>query len=414
MRTVASVDIGTSKIVALIGEVDSYGDVHIIGVGTARSKGIDKGSVTRLDVSAKAVASAVREAEEMSGQKIGSVIINVSGPKIKSQNEKVTIPISPAPIEVERSHIVRLIDNCLSKGKEEGYEIIHSIPRKYTLDDQEGIEDPVGLIGSKLTAQVHIVKSATTLSLNLSKAITASGLKPSYKVASPLASAKAVLREEEMEDGVLVLDIGAGLTDFVLYLDGYPALTGSIPLGGNNITKDLSHYMKVDQEEAERIKRENGVALVDAVKEGEMLKIKPRGEEREVSVERVKLAEVIQIRLEEIFEKIDEHIRNLGFKLDSANAGVVITGGTANLKGIKEFAERFTDLPARIGVPRELTGLKDKIEDPSYSTAVGLLRFATMEELLAKATASTNTNSNSKSKLNGFFDKFKEFLREIL
>jgi len=413
MRTVASIDVGTDKIVALVGEVDPYGDVHIVGVGSAKSKGIDKGSVTRLEVAARAIASAVKEAEEMSGQKIGNVIINVSGPTIKSQNERDTINISPSPIEVEQSHINRLLEMSIARAKEDGAEIIHAVPRRYILDDQEGIEDPVGLIGSKLTAQVHVVKVGTTLSRNLEKAVTSAGFTPTSRVASALASAKAVLREEEKDDGVLLLDMGAGLTDFVLFLDGYPVITGSIPLAGNNITKDISYFMKVDQEEAERIKKENGVALMDNVKEGEVIKIKPRGETREVSIEKRRLAEVIQIRLEEILEKIVEQIESLGFKIESANAGIVITGGSANLAGMKEFIERFTDLPARIGKPTELTGLKEKIEDPIYSTAVGLLRYGVAPEgLLSERKVGTTTNNNYK--VRNFLDRVKEFLREIL
>ncbi len=413
MRTVASIDIGTDKIVALIGEVDNYGDVHIIGVGETKSRGIDKGSVTRLEVAARAIATAVREAEEMSGQKVSDVIINVSGPSVKSQNERDTINISPSPVEVEEEHINRLLERSIAKGKEDGYDIVHAIPRKYTLDDQEGIEDPIGLIGSKLTAQVHIVKVGTTLSRNLEKAVVSAGFQPTSRIVSALASAKSVLKLEEMEDGALLIDMGAGLTDFVLYVEGYPVITGCVPLAGNAITKDISFFMKVDQEEAERIKRESGVALVDMVKEGDILKIKPRGETRELSIEKSRLAEVIQVRLEEIVEKIVEKINEAGFKVDAANAGVIITGGTANLKGIKEFMERFLDLPARIGIPQGLIGLKEKIENPRYSTAVGLLKFGVKPEGVMSERRMV-MSSNSGGGFKSIIERIKEFLREIL
>lgn len=413
MRTVAAIDIGTDKIVALIGEVDNYGDVHIVGVGETKARGIDKGSITRLEVAARAIATAVREAEEMSGQKVTNVVINVSGANVKSQNERDTINISPSPVEVEEEHINRLLERSIAKGKEDGFDIVHAIPRKYTLDDQEGIEDPVGLIGSKLTAQVHIVKVGTTLSRNLEKAVASAGFQPTMRVVNALASAKSVLKEEEMDDGVLLIDMGAGLTDFVLYLEGHPVITGCIPFAGNAITKDISYFMKVDQEEAERIKKDSGVALVDLVKDGDILKIKPRGETRELSIERFRLAEVIQVRLEEIVEKIVEKIEEAGYKLDSANAGIVITGGTANLKGIKEFLEKFTDLPARVGVPSSLIGLKEKIENPKYATAVGLLNFGTKPEgviLEKRALISTNNSGGIKD----IIEKIKDFFREIL
>lgn len=413
MRTVASIDIGTDKIVALIGEVDSYGDVHIVGVGETKSRGINKGSVTKLEVAARAIATAVREAEEMSGQKVREVVINVSGEKLRSQNEKDTVNISPSPVEVGEEHIGRLLERSIAKGKEDGFDIIHAIPRKYTLDEQDGIEDPVGLIGSKLTAQIHIVKVNTTLSVNLEKAVTSAGFEPVSKVVSAIASAKAVLKEEEKEEGVLLIDMGAGLTDFILFLEGHPVITGSIPLAGNTITKDISTFMRVDQEEAERIKKEGGVALVDMVKEGDVLRIRPRGEDRELSIDRFKLAEVIQIRLEEIIEKVMERIEEAGFRLDSANAGVVITGGSANLEGMKEFLERFTDLPARVGVPEGLIGLKEKIEDPKYATAVGLLKFSVAPEGVVQENR-TVVSKNGKGLFGNVVEKLKEFFREIL
>ncbi|RLJ70355.1 cell division protein FtsA [Hydrogenivirga caldilitoris] len=417
MKTVASIDIGTDKIVALIGEVDTYGDLHIVGVGESKARGVDKGTITRLEVAARAIATAVREAEEMSGQKVSEVVINVSGSTIKSQNEKDTINISPSPVEVENEHIQRLVERSIARGKEDGYEIIHAIPRRYMLDDQEGIEDPVGLIGSKLTAQVHIVKVGTTVSRNIEKAVVSAGFQPAMRVASAIASAKAVLSDEEKEEGVLLIDMGASLTDFVLYLEGYPVITGSLPLAGNAITKDISSYMKIDPEHAEKIKREQGVALVNLVKEGEIIKIKPRGEDRDISIEKTTLAEVIQIRLEEIIEKIVEKIDSSGYKIDIANAGVVITGGCANLKGIKEFVERFTDLPARIGVPSGIIGLKEKIEDAKYATAVGLLKFRVSPEGIIPGGLRMELHSNGPGKginFGGMVEKFKNFLREIM
>ncbi len=414
MRTVASIDIGTDKIVALIGEVDTYGDIHIIGVGEARSKCINRGTITKLGVAARAIATAVREAEEMSGHKVTGVVINVSGEDLRSQNEKDTINISPSPIEIEEEHINRLLERSVAKGKEDGFEIIHAIPRKYTLDNQEGIEDPTGLIGSKLTAQVHIVKAPTTLIGNLEKAVVVAGFTPTVRVVSALASAKAVLTEEEKENGVLLIDIGAGLTDYALFIEGHPVVTGSVPMGGLNITKDIAFFMKVEQEEAERTKKENGVAFVDLVREGEIIKIKPKGEMREVAVERRQLAEVIQVRLEEILEKVIGEIEKAGFKVDSANAGVVITGGTGNLQGIKDLVERFTDLPARIGIPTGVIGLKERIEDPKYATVVGLLKFAVSPEgMVSEAKAKVGLSTNS-SGFKDIIEKIKEFLREIL
>ena len=353
----------------------------------------------------------------MSGHKVTDVIINVSTEKIKSQNERDTTSISSSPVEIEEEHINRLLERGVTKGKEDGYEIIHAIPRKYTLDNQEGIEDPTGLIGSKLTAQIHIVKVPTTIVGNLEKAVAVAGFSPTKRVVNVLASAKAVLAEEERESGVLLIDIGAGLTDFALFIEGSPVVTGAVPIGGLSITKDIAYFMKVEYEEAERAKRENGVALVDLVREGEIIKIKPKNEIREVAVEKRHLAEVIQVRIEEILEEVVTRIENAGFKVDSAGAGVVITGGTANLKGIKELVERFTDLPARIGVPTGIIGLKERIEDPKYATSVGLLKFAVSPEGMiseGKARAVSTNSVGFKEVFKGFFDKVREFFRDIL
>jgi len=413
MRTVASVDIGTDKIVALIGEVDSYGDIHIIGVGETASRGIYRGFITKLGAAARAIATAVREAEEMSGQKVSEVFINVSGQGIKSQNEKDTINISPSPVEVQEEHVDRLLERSIAKGREDGYEIVHTVPTRYTLDDQEGVEDPVGLIGSRLTAQVHIVKVSLTLSRNLERAVSSAGFEASGKAVGALASAKAVLREEELEEGVLLIDMGAGLTDFVLFLEGNPVVTGCVPFAGGVITRDIVSFMRVDQEEAERIKREEGSALVELVNGGDTFRIRPRGESREFSLEKSKLAEVIQVRLEEIMDKVVEEISGAGFKLDAANAGVVVTGGTANLRGIKEFLERFTELPARVGMPEGVIGLKEKIEDPKYATAVGLLKYAVSRDGLVGQRGVFSENNNVPT-LKGIITKVREFLREIL
>ena len=299
MRLITSLDIGTSKVVALVGEVDSYGDLHVIGIGEAPSKGIDKGYVTRLYLAVSSVLNAIKEAQEMAGTKITSVVLGLSGPTLKSQNEKDTISISSQPVEINYSHIERLIERAIMRSKEEGYEILDAIPRKFVLDEQEGVIDPVGLLGSRVSAEVHVVKISSSLLKNTEKVALNAGMEIAGKFLSPLASAEAVLTPEEKEEGVLMIDMGAGLTDFVVFLEGSILVTGCLPVGGSNITKDIAHFMKINIEQAERIKIENGYAYADMINEAERIKIKPRGEEKEVSVSRRQLAEVIQIRLED-------------------------------------------------------------------------------------------------------------------
>ncbi len=411
-RIIASIDVGTSKIAVLIAEVDNYGDIHIIGLADRESRGVQRGAVTKLEVAARSIALAVGEAENMAGKKIESVVINISGDGLKSQNEKETFNLSPSPIEIEDEHIARLIKRCVDKAKEDRYEIVHAIPRKFNLDDYIDIEDPKEMSASKLEAQVHIVKVPDTLSRNMVRTINRAGFEPDMIVVNALASAKAVLKEEEKEEGVLMLDIGAGLTDFVLFTERAPILTGCIPLGGIHITRDISHYMKVNIEEAERIKEKHGVAYVDMVKDTDIIKIKPRGEDREVSANKTELAEVIQIRLEEIMDGVKEQIKKAGINYEEvAKAGVVITGGTAELKGIKEFIENYLDLPSRIGAPSDVKGLRDRVERPTYSTAYGLLEFWRSPQ--GVVSSEEEVKVNGRSWFSELVDKVKNFLKDI-
>ncbi len=417
MKLITALDIGTSKVVALVGEIDSYGDVHIIGIGESPSKGIDRGYVTRLDLAVNSVLNAIKEAQEMSGIKLSTVVLGISGPTLKSQNERDTVSISSQPVEIDYTHIERLIDRAIMRSREEGYEILSAIPRKFILDEQEGVIDPVGLLGSKMSAEVHVVKIGTSLLKNIEKVVANAGVDIAGRFLSPLAGAEAVLSYEEKEEGVLMMDMGAGLTNFVVFSEGSILITGCIPMGGINITKDIAHFMKINIEQAERIKIENGYALADAVNETERIKIKPRGEEKEVTVSRRQLAEVIQIRLEEIMEKVADYLNAQGVNLDSLHAGVVITGGSAKLAGMREFLERYFDLPVRIGYPVGVIGLKEKVQDPAYAVAVGLVKLAHRElafekrGTLQKGKEKTTENSFNLSSL---ITRFKAFFKDIM
>jgi cell division protein FtsA len=416
MKVIASLDLGTSKTVALLAEIDSYGDMHIIGVGEVPSKGIERGQITRLDLAVTSILKAVKEAQEMAGVRITSVNLGISSPILKSQNERDTINVSPQPVEIDESQIERLLERATTRAKEEGYEIVSAIPRKFILDDQERVLNPTGLLGSKLTVDVHLIKVSTSLLKNVEKAVLSSGLTIGGRYPSILASAEAVLSQEEKEEGVLLLDIGAGLTDFMLFLEGSPVLTGTVPKGGNSITKDIAHFMKINTEQAERIKIEHGFALVSMVNESEKIRIKPRGEDKEIVVGKKEVAEVIQSRLEEIADDVFEQMKNQGINLStiSVNAGIVLTGGSSKLAGIKEFFERYTNLPVRIGSPTGVIGLREKVQDPAYATAVGLLKLR--PQLVHGYSFNQNLESLSRDgkKLVSLLEKIKSFFKEVL
>ncbi len=417
MKLITALDIGTSKVVALVGEIDSYGDVHVIGIGESPSKGIDRGYVTRLDLAVNSVLNAIKEAQEMSGAKLSTVVVGISGPTLKSQNERDTVSISSQPVEIDYTHIERLIDRAVMRSREEGYEIISAIPRRFVLDEQEGVIDPVGLLGSKMSAEVHVVKIGTSLLKNTEKVVMNAGMDILGRFISPLASAEAVLTLEEKEEGVLMMDMGAGLTNFVVFSEGSILITGCVPMGGINITKDIAHFMKINIEQAEKIKIESGYALSDAVNETERIKIKPRGEEKEVTVSRKQLAEVIQIRLEEIVEKVGDYLNAQGVNLDALHAGIVITGGSAKLAGMREFLERYFDLPVRIGYPMGVIGLKEKVQDPAYATAVGLVKMAHRELALERKGSLQKGKEKvmeNSFNLSGLITRFKAFFRDIM
>ncbi|MEN3029126.1 MAG: cell division protein FtsA [Aquificaceae bacterium] len=417
MKLITALDIGTSKVVALVGEVDSYGDLHVIGIGETQSKGIDRGYVTRLDLAVNSVLGAIKEAQEMAGVKLTAVVLGISGPTLKSQNEKDTVSISSQPVEIDYSHIERLIDRAVMRSREEGYEILGAVPRKFILDEQEGVIDPLGLLGSKISAEVHVAKVGASLLKNAEKVVLNSGLEIEGKFISPLASAEAVLTLEEKEEGVIAIDLGAGLTDFVVFSEGSLLVTGCIPMGGLNITKDIAHFMKINSEQAERIKIENGYALADVVNEAERIKIKPRGEEKEVTVSRKQLAEVIQIRLEEIMERLTELLNLHGVDLNALHAGIVITGGSAKLAGMKEFLERYFDLPVRIGYPMGVIGLKEKVQDPSYATSVGLIKLAHKNLTFDRKVMSRKSQekkSDSTLSLSGIMARLRAFFKDIM
>ncbi len=415
MKVISALDIGTSKVISIVGELDTYGDIHIIGVGEVPSKGFDRGNITRLDLAVSSIVNAVKEAQEMASVKIENVVLGISGSNIKSQNERDTLSISPQPVDIDQSHIDRLMERATTRAREEGYEVISYTPRNFTLDNQDGIINPMGLFGSKLSAEVHVVKVSIGLLRNIERAVTLAGLRVTKIYVNGMASAEAVLTPEEKEEGVLLIDMGAGLTDFVLFSGGFPSVTGAIPTGSMNITKDIAHFMKTSSDQAEKIKLESGYAIADLVNESERIKIKPRGEEREVSISRRELAEVIQIRLEEISDEIVKSISSKGYSLDQINAGIVVTGGGAKLGGIREFFERFFDMPVRIGYPEGVIGLKERVQDPAYSCSVGLLKLAVKESLYKPhMNLIEKAGNNRDSSFLSLIRKIKSFFRDVI
>ncbi|MEN3033821.1 MAG: cell division protein FtsA [Aquificaceae bacterium] len=415
MTLIAAVDLGSSKVVALIAEVDAYGELNVIGFGRVnQDKAIERGTITKLESALNAIQSALREAQEMAGVRVSSVVIGISGPSLKSQNEKELVHISTPPSKITQMNIDRVIERVLSRSREDSYEVISAIPRRYILDDQEVVYDPIGLMASKMQSEVHVIKSASNPVRNIENVLNGLGLEVRERFASPIASAEATLSQEDKEEGVLLIDFGAGLTSYCVYLEGSPLLTGSIPIGGINITRDIGHFMKVNVEQAERVKIEQGCALAEAVKEDEEIAIIPRGETSPIKLARRKIAEVIQIRLEEIAEAVREELNKNKIDLETLHAGIVLTGGSAKISEIKTFAERFFQTAVRVGLPDGFTGLRDRLRDPSYSTVIGLLKLARRKRIQASIAQQYDGKPAFQEKVSSFFARIKSVLREII
>ncbi|MFP3254713.1 MAG: cell division protein FtsA, partial [Hydrogenobaculum sp.] len=278
----------------------------------------------------------------------------------------------------------------------------------------EGILDPIGLTGSRLECDVHIIKAGVSLLRNVERTVSVAGYKLFGRVFAGLASAESSLTEEEKLEGVLLIDIGHSVTNFVLYHNGQPAVSGTVPIGGYNITRDLAHFLKISTEEAERIKLESGVAFIELVDEIEKVKIKPRGEDKEAMVPRRQLAEVIQIRLEELMDKIVEKINNSSIKLENINAGAVITGGTAKLNGIKDFTEHYLDMAVRIGYPLNITGLKEKLQDPSYACVCGIIKIAQNMKDISYTAPQRPTQRQIQARNTSFLQKIMNFFKDLI
>lgn len=372
---VVGLDIGTTKVVALVGEVEGR-NIQIIGMGKAPSRGLEKGVVVDIGETTASIKRAVEEAENMADVQIESVHAGIAGKHISSINNSGTVSISRDSRIVTKDDVRRVIETAQAVQISPDCEIIHVIPRQYIVDGQEGITDPVGMIGTRLEVDVHIVVGARTAVYNIIRCVNNLDIDIQRIVLQPLASSYAVLNEAEKELGVVMMDIGGGTTDIAIFRNGDIWFSRVLPIAGEQITNDLTVGMKVPYEEAERIKVVEGMPrLSEATSEEERIEIIDLSGERK-TVSKRKLAKIIEPRLEELFDLAMGEIEDAGYR-DLIPAGVVLTGGTALLNGLCEFvSERYNVSVRRGRNPYGIHGLKDIVESPIYSTAIGLLKYA--------------------------------------
>lgn len=372
-EVIVGVDIGTTKICAIVSKV-SEGKLNIVGIGSHPSSGLRKGVVVNMDSTINSIKKAVHEAELMAGIKISNCIASISGAHIKSFNSNGVVAIREK--EVREDDIIRAIDAAKAVAIPADRQIIHVIPQEYIVDDQDGIKDPLGIQGVRLEVKVHIITGSVSAAQNILKCLKVVGLEVEDIILGQLASSEATLSPEEKEIGVALIDIGGGTSDIAIFSNGSIKYTSIVPFGGNNITNDIAIGLRTPLEEAEKIKKKHGCAYSGMIGANETIEVPSVGGRKPRVLMRKTLADIIEPRVEEIGRIIYEEIRKSGTERILAS-GAVITGGTANLEGIVELFENvFNNMPVRKGYPQGVGGLVDVINNPIYSTGVGLVLYA--------------------------------------
>lgn len=374
---IVGLDIGTTKVVCIVGEVNpgagsDEAQLDIIGFGQAPSTGLRKGVVINIDSTVEAIRKAVKEAENMAGIKIHSAYVGIAGTHIKSFNSSGVVAVKDK--EITEHDVQRVIEAAQAVVIPQDREVLHVIPQEFIIDDQDGIRDPIGMNGVRLEAKVHIVTGAISTAQNLIKCANRAGIQVTKLCLQPIASSSAVLSHDEKELGVALVDIGGGTTDIAIFREGALLHTSVLPVGGVHITNDISVGVRASIDAAEKIKIAHGCSLASLVKEDETIEVPAVGEGKPRVVSRKILAEIIEPRVEEIFSLIQNEITRSGYS-DVLAAGMVLTGGTTLLQGMIELGDFFFEIPLKRGVPIRLGGLKEVVNSPKFSTAVGLLKY---------------------------------------
>lgn len=368
---IAGLDLGTTKVCAIVAEVTDDG-LDIIGIGSVPSKGLRKGVVVNIESTVHAIKAAIDQAETMAGVEIASVYAGIAGSHVRGINQEGVAAI--ATREVSDEDVRRVLEQAKAIPLPGDRQVIHVLPQEYIVDDQDGIREPVGMSGVRLEARVHLVTAANAAAQNIIKCCERCDLHVAEVVLEPLASAHAVLSEDEKEIGVVLIDIGGGTTDLIIHVDGAVVHTSVIPIGGINLTNDIATGLRTPMAEAERIKIKYGCAATSMVDEDETIEVPSVGGRAPRVLPRAVLCDIIEPRVEEIFQAAHHVIAETGFA-DMLASGVVITGGTTLLDGMPELAEQILGLPVRRGGPIGIGGLLDVVKSPAYSTGVGLVKY---------------------------------------
>ncbi len=370
---VVGLDIGTSKIAAIVGKIKADGAIEIIGIGTHPSKGLKKGVVVNIDSTVESIQRAIDGAERMSGVHVSSVSVGIAGSHISSFNSNGMVAISYQ--EVQEEDVLRVIEAAKTIAIPSDQEILHILPQEFMIDNQGGIREPVGMSGVRLEAKVHMITGSVSSAQNITKCVERCDLTVDSLILEQLASSESVLSEDEKELGVCLVDIGGGTTDIAIFQNGAIRHTAVIPVAGDQVTNDIAVALRTPMAAAEQIKRDYACALPQLIAVDEEIEVASVGDRPSRCLSRLTLVEVIEPRYEELFQLIQAELRRANFE-DKVAAGIVLTGGSSLVEGAVELAEEVFHMPVRLGVPVDVVGLKDEVSSPSFATTVGLLNYA--------------------------------------
>ncbi len=408
---VVGIDVGTTKVCTIVGEVREE-DIHVVGLGVEPSRGMQKGVVTDMNALTAAISSSVHKAERSSGYAIGRAFVSMAGSQISSINSRGVAGIAGART-VQREDVERALVNARAIAIPHNREVLHVIPRTYKLDDADGIRSPLGMHGFRLEVEAHIITASTTTIQNLQKCVESTGVYVDRFILNPLASGDVVLTPTERQMGVMVVDIGGGTTDLAIFVDSVVWYVAVLPVAGWHITNDVAHGLRLPFDLAEAVKLQYGHANSREVDSLEAFPVQPFGEELPSKVQRRDMAQIIEARVEEIFDLVLQEAKRSGYD-GLIPAGIVLTGGSALLPGIREVAARATRMPVRLAQPEKITGMADSLHSPSFSTSVGLLRLglAMDQEERQRAALDGRTPRGGPSPLSKMLGVFKRFLPE--
>ncbi|MEQ8482946.1 MAG: cell division protein FtsA [Pseudomonadales bacterium] len=400
-RRIVALDIGTSKVAALVGELDAEGGLEIIGIGSHPSRGLKKGVVVNIESTVQSIQRAVEEAELMAGCQIDAVYAGIAGSHIRSLNSHGIVAVRDK--EVYPQDVDRVIDAAQAMAIPADQKILHILPQEYIIDNQEGVKEPLGMSGVRLEAKVHLVTCAVNAAQNIEKCIVRCGLHVNDIILEQLASSYSVLSEDERELGVCLVDIGGGTTDIAIFTHGAIRHTAVIPIAGDQVTNDIAMALRTPTQNAEEIKIKYACALTQLARPDETIQVPGVGDKPSRQLSRQALAEVVEPRYDELFTLIQAELRRSGFE-DLVAAGIVLTGGASKMEGVIELAEEIFHMPVSLGSPRHVAGLKDIVRNPVYATGVGLLMYGKERE--------EEQRGRKRARGTGGFSRLKKWLGE--